>query len=201
MFTGLIETVGTIMSIEPQGKNKLFVIASPLASDLHPDESVAHDGVCLTITDTSAQTHTVVAIEETLSRSTLAWKKTGDRINLERALQLQDRLGGHFVQGHVDTVGSCISKVFRDGSWEYEFSYPEKYTEWLIEKGSICVNGISLTCFHIQPGQFRVAIVPYTYQHTNIQWIEPGDRVNIEFDMLGKYVVSLTKQYLSTSRA
>lgn len=201
MFTGLIETTGRITDVKYEGQNAILVIASSISAALRPDESVSHDGVCLTVTEAGDGYHVVVAVQETLKKTNLGQRKPGDLINLERALSLQDRLGGHFVQGHVDTVGVCTEKKEKAGSWEYSFSYPPGFSEYVIEKGSICVNGISLTCFDVQPGQFRVAIIPHTYTHTNIGLIEPGHTVNLEFDMLGKYVVSLAKQYFATARA
>jgi len=199
MFTGLIQTTGTVADVKREGLNTVFVIESSISGELHPEESVSHDGVCLTITECTASQHIVVAVQETLKKTNLGQRKPGDLINLERALSLQDRLGGHFVQGHVDTVAVCTEKKETDGSWEYCFSYPQSFADYVIEKGSVCINGISLTCFDVKPGQFRVAIIPYTYAHTNIRLVEPGHQVNLEFDMLGKYVVALAKQYFSAA--
>lgn len=200
MFTGLIETTGTVVDVKRDKGNAVFVIESTISDKLSPDESVAHDGVCLTITQCQGNQHVVIAIPETLKKTNLGQRKPGDLMNLERALSLQDRLGGHFVQGHVDTVATCTEKKELNGSWEYVFAYPEGFAAYVIEKGSVCVNGISLTCFDVHPGRFRVAIIPYTYAHTNIRLIEPGHQVNLEFDMLGKYVVALTQQYLTAAR-
>ncbi|QOR76313.1 MAG: riboflavin synthase [Thermoflavifilum sp.] len=200
MFTGLIETTGTVVDVKRDKGNTVFVIESTISDKLSPDESVAHDGVCLTITQCQGNQHVVIAIPETLKKTNLGQRKPGDLMNLERALSLQDRLGGHFVQGHVDTVAICTEKKEVNGSWEYVFAYPEDFAAYVIEKGSVCVNGISLTCFDVHPGRFRVAIIPYTYAHTNIRLIEPGHQVNLEFDMLGKYVVALTQQYLTAAR-
>lgn len=200
MFTGLIETTGTVVDVKRDKGNTVFVIESTISDKLSPDESVAHDGVCLTITQCQGNQHVVIAIPETLKKTNLGQRKPGDLMNLERALSLQDRLGGHFVQGHVDTVAICTEKKEVNGSWEYVFAYPEGFTAYVIEKGSVCVNGISLTCFDVHPGRFRVAIIPYTYAHTNIRLIEPGHQVNLEFDMLGKYVVALAQQYLTAAR-
>jgi len=200
MFTGLIETTGTVVDVKRDKGNAVFVIESTISDKLSPDESVAHDGVCLTITQCQGNQHVVIAIPETLKKTNLGQRQPGDLMNLERALSLQDRLGGHFVQGHVDTVATCIEKKELNGSWEYVFAYPEGFAAYVIEKGSVCVNGISLTCFDVHPGRFRVAIIPYTYAHTNIRLIEPGHQVNLEFDMLGKYVVALAQQYLTAAR-
>lgn len=200
MFTGLIETTGTVVDVKRDKGNAVFVIESTISDKLSPDESVAHDGVCLTITQCQGNQHVVIAIPETLKKTNLGQRKPGDLMNLERALSLQDRLGGHFVQGHVDTVATCTEKKELNGSWEYVFAYPEGFAAYVIEKGSVCVNGISLTCFDVHPGRFRVAIIPYTYAHTNIRIIEPGHQVNLEFDMLGKYVVALAQQYLTAAR-
>jgi riboflavin synthase len=200
MFTGLIETTGTVVDVKRDKGNAVFVIESTISDKLSPDESVAHDGVCLTITQCQGNQHVVIAIPETLKKTNLGQRKPGDLMNLERALSLQDRLGGHFVQGHVDTVAICTEKKEVNGSWEYVFAYPEGFAAYVIEKGSVCVNGISLTCFDVHPGRFRVAIIPYTYAHTNIRLIEPGHQVNLEFDMLGKYVVAFAQQYLTAAR-
>lgn len=200
MFTGLIETTGTVVDVKRDKGNAVFVIESTISDKLSPDESVAHDGVCLTITQCQGNQHVVIAIPETLKKTNLGQRQPGDLMNLERALSLQDRLGGHFVQGHVDTVAICTEKKEVNGSWEYVFAYPEGFAAYVIEKGSVCVNGISLTCFDVHPGHFRVAIIPYTYAHTNIRLIEPGHQVNLEFDMLGKYVVALAQQYLTAAR-
>ena len=200
MFTGLIETTGTVVDVKRDKGNTVFVIESTISDKLSPDESVAHDGVCLTITQCQGNQHVVIAIPETLKKTNLGQRKPGDLMNLERALSLQDRLGGHFVQGHVDTVAICTEKKEVNGSWEYVFAYPEGFAAYVIEKGSVCVNGISLTCFDVHPGRFRVAIIPYTYAHTNIRLIEPGHQVNLEFDMLGKYVVAFAQQYLTAAR-
>jgi riboflavin synthase len=152
------------------------------------DQSVSHDGVCLTVETVSGTDYTVTAIEETLSKTRLAGWKTGDLVNLERCIQMNGRLDGHIVQGHVDTVAVCRSRENRDGSWVFGFEFPESFSHLVIEKGSIAVNGISLTCYDIGRNLFRVAIIPYTLEHTNMKDLLPGSAVNIEFDMIGKYV-------------
>lgn len=188
MFTGIIEKTGTIEEILSHGDNRSFRVSSPLYSELKVDQSLSHDGVCLTIEELQNGLHQVTAVAETLSKTNLdKWQK-GTIINLERCMQLNGRLDGHFVQGHVDTTAECMDIVNRNGSWEYRFHFPEKFAKLIIEKGSITVNGISLTLFNISNSAFTVAIVPYTYEHTNMKRLAKGDLVNIEFDMIGKYV-------------
>ena len=188
MFTGIIETTGKVNSIEASGTNLSFWLASSLSSELKIDQSVSHDGVCLTVDDISTNMHRVTAIEETLSKTNLvSWKK-GDEINLERCMQMNGRLDGHLVQGHVDATANCIDMEEKNGSWEYGFQIPAEFTHFIIEKGSVCINGISLTAFNIKFSSFKVAITPYTYQHTNIRNIQAGSTVNIEFDIIGKYL-------------
>src|SRR6478752_5295964 len=169
MFTGIIENTGTIQEINSTGTNRSFWISSPLANELKIDQSLSHNGVCLTIEEIKGDQHRVTAIEETLLKTNLSnWEK-GNIINLERCMQLNGRLDGHIVQGHVDTTATCISKKEVKGSWEYRFSYPTQFAQLIIEKGSICLNGISLTIFNISDHEFSVAIIPYTYGHTNIK--------------------------------
>jgi riboflavin synthase len=188
MFTGIIETLGLLESVRSSGSNKTFRIASYLGPQLKVDQSLSHDGVCLTVERVSGDVHEVTAIAETLSKTRLNQWKPGDRINLERCLPLNGRLDGHLVQGHVDSTGCCTGRESRDGSWEYRFEFPGSFARLLIEKGSIAVNGISLTCFNVGGNQFSVAVIPYTYKHTNMQTLNVGDTVNIEFDLIGKYV-------------
>jgi riboflavin synthase len=189
MFTGIIETWGIIKNITISGGNKIFWIESEISSELKIDQSVCHSGACLTVEEIEGNNHRVTAIEETLSKTNIEDWKIGDIVNLERSLKMESRLDGHFVQGHVDAVATCVEKVERNGSWEYEFSFPKKFSELVIEKGSVCINGISLTAFEVKKKSFRVAIIPYTYQHTNIKNVQEKDHVNIEFDMIGKYVL------------
>ncbi len=191
MFTGIIEALGTIKTIENQGSNTIFWISSSISAELKVDQSVSHSGVCLTVEAVSGNIHRVTAIEETIKKTDLATWKTGKLINLERCLQMNGRLDGHIVQGHVDTTGLCTEKKDLRGSWEYTFQFPENFASLIIEKGSISLNGTSLTVFNVLVDSFSVAIIPYTYQHTNLQQVEIGSTVNIEFDMIGKYVKRL----------
>lgn len=193
MFTGIIEAQGLLESITPSGSNKSFRISSLLASRLKVDQSLSHNGVCLTVESVSGDSYTVTAIAETLSKTTMDRWKAGDLINLEQCLQLNGRLDGHIVQGHVDTTAVCVSMENRNGSWEFRFEFPESFAALVIEKGSIAVDGISLTCFQVAQNCFNVAIIPYTFEHTNMKSIIEGSRVNIEFDMIGKYVGRLAE--------
>ena len=188
MFTGIIEATGKIVSIETNGSNKSFRIASSISNELRIDQSVSHDGVCLTVEAVEGTMHCVTAIEETLSKTNLCSKKNNDAINLERCMLMNGRLDGHIVQGHVDSTATCIDVETKNGSWEYRFQIPAEFTHLIIEKGSVCLNGISLTVFDIKFNSFKVAIIPFTYQHTNINTIQKGSVVNIEFDMIGKYL-------------
>jgi len=189
MFTGIIETTGFIKNISVTGSNRTFWIESPISQELKIDQSVSHSGICLTIEEMNHTSHKVTAIEETAQKTNIEAWKIGDIINLERSLKLESRLDGHFVQGHVDSVANCMDITEKAGSWEYQFRFPKKFAELVIEKGSICVNGISLTAFDVKKKSFKVAIIPYTYEHTNIKTIQKGDSVNIEFDLLGKYIL------------
>lgn len=189
MFTGIIETTATIANISTKGSNKTFRISSPLASQLKIDQSVSHNGVCLTVESIDGDEYTVTAVAETLAKTNLGDWKTGDTVNLERCLQPSDRLDGHFVQGHTDTRGIITAKTDQDGSWQFTFQFNPVFAPYIIEKGSIAVNGISLTAFDVKTDQFSVAIIPYTYTHTNLRLLEPGNGVNLEFDMLGKYII------------
>ena len=189
MFTGIIETTGIIEEITGNGTNKTFWLASPLANELKVDQSLNHNGVCLTVEEIKGTMHRVTAIEETLLKTNLdKWVK-GDTINLERCMPLNGRLDGHIVQGHVDCVAECMGLKAHQGSWEYQFRFDEKFSKLIIEKGSVCINGISLTAYSVSKDAFCVGIVPYTYNHTNIKDTAIGSIVNIEFDVLGKYVV------------
>lgn len=188
MFTGIIENKGIITDIKTSGTNKTFWITSPISSELAIDQSVAHNGVCLTVEEISKGRHRVTAIEETLKKTHLNHWGKNTVVNLERCLQMNGRLDGHLVQGHVDAVSTCINVLQKDGSWEYTFQFDTKFAMLVIEKGSISINGISLTLFDVTNNSFRVAIIPYTYEHTNMQHLKTGDEVNVEFDMIGKYV-------------
>ncbi len=188
MFTGIVESTGKVKSIHQNGTNLTFEIESSISSELKTDQSVSHNGVCLTVESVNPQNHRVTAIEETLKRSNLGKVNPGDLINLERCLPVNGRLDGHLVQGHVDSTAICLRRDERNGSWEFVFSYDEAYKHLIIEKGSICLNGISLTVFNLVKNEFTVAIIPYTFELTNMSNIRPGDEVNVEFDILGKYL-------------
>ncbi len=188
MFTGIIEALGQVTGIETTGTNKTFWISSPVSHELKPDQSVSHSGVCLTVEEITADRHRVTAIEETLKKTNLGQLKTGDIVNIERCLRMNGRIDGHIVQGHVDHLGVCIHKKELAGSYEYRFSFPDRFSGLIIEKGSISLNGISLTAFEVTKNEFSVAIIPYTYQHTDIHLVNTGTSVNLEFDIIGKYV-------------
>jgi riboflavin synthase len=190
MFTGIIEALGSIVSVEDSGTNRVFWVESAISKELKPDQSVSHDGVCLTVEEVRANKHRVTAIEETLKKSTAGEWKAGKEINLERCLLLPARLDGHLVQGHVDTKAVCLNFSQKNGSWEYEFEFELKpeFESLIVEKGSISLNGTSLTIYNVHRNRFRVAIIPYTYNHTSIKAVLAGSTVNIEFDILGKYV-------------
>jgi riboflavin synthase len=188
MFTGIIEKTGVVTKVSVEGSNKTFWIKSPLAKKLKIDQSVSHDGICMTIEETKRNQHRVTAIAETISKTSLGYWQPGYLVNLERCLKLNDRIDGHLVQGHVDVTGTCIQKKETSGSWNYVFEFPEIFAEFIIEKGSITVHGVSLTAFNITNTTFEVAIIPYTFENTNIKNVEPGKKVNLEFDLLGKYI-------------
>lgn len=189
MFTGIIETTATIAGIRHDGTNIHFDINSSLTPELKVDQSVAHNGVCLTVIAINGSIYTVTAVAETLAKTNLGTWKEGDRVNLERALRVGDRLDGHFVQGHADATATCIERQELEGSWLFRFRFAAQYAPLVIEKGSICLNGVSLTVFDVQPDECTVTIIPYTYNHTNFNKIAAGSVVNVEFDVLGKYLV------------
>jgi riboflavin synthase len=188
MFTGIIECTGEIVSVSAKGTNLSFWIKSPLSKELKIDQSLSHNGVCLTVEALDGDRHVVTAIEETLKKTDLGNWKEGMEINLERCMLLNGRLDGHIVQGHVDTTAICVERKELDGSWEYTFQFPAEFAHLVIEKGSIAVNGTSLTCFNVGKDRFSIAVIPYTFEHTNIHQVFLGTIVNIEFDILGKYV-------------
>ena len=194
MFTGIIEATGVISTISGSGTNKTFQIISSLSPELRVDQSISHDGACLTVESVTEHTYQVTAIEETLSKTILSGWRPGSRVNLERCLQFNGRLDGHLVQGHVDSPAKCILRENMEGSWVFRFEYPESFRNLIIEKGSIAVNGISLTCFNVTHNAFSVAIIPYTYDNTNIRELFPESLVNIEFDLIGKYVERMVGQ-------
>jgi riboflavin synthase len=188
MFTGIIEATGTIQKLSIDRTNRVFWIKSDISSQLKIDESLCHNGICLTVEEIQVDTYRVTAILETLDKTNAGRWKEGDIINLERSLRMNGRLDGHIVQGHVDGTAICIAKKDVNGSLEFIFSFDEKHAALIIEKGSICLNGVSLTVFNVAQDTFTVAIIPYTFEHTNFYTIKEGVMVNIEFDILGKYV-------------
>lgn len=190
MFTGIVEKIGRVAKISLQGKNRHFFIESELAPELKIDQSVAHNGVCLTVVGIQGKVYEVVAIDETLQKTSLGTWQVGDRVNLERAMKLGDRLDGHIVQGHVDQVGICHAIEDAEGSRIFTFHYDPSVGNMTIEKGSITVNGVSLTVVNSQKGVFSVAVIPYTYEHTSFHTLKVGDKVNLEFDVIGKYVLA-----------
>lgn len=191
MFTGIIETLGIIQERVKENDNLHLTVASSLTSELKIDQSVAHNGVCLTVVSTQQDSYTVTAIRETIEKTNLGTWKVGDLVNLERAMQLGDRLDGHIVQGHVDQIGVCIAISEANGSWYYTFEYDSSLNNHTIEKGSITINGVSLTVVNSLKNQFSVAIIPYTYEHTNFKNFVVGTKINLEFDVIGKYVAKL----------
>jgi riboflavin synthase len=188
MFTGIIETLGTVTNIVTEGSNKHFEIQSVLSNELKIDQSVAHNGVCLTVVKQDNETHLVTAIEESLIKTNLNDLRIGDKVNLERCLPYQGRLDGHVVQGHVDQVGTIRLENEADGSWNYRISHEAHPMFYTIDKGSITINGVSLTCFNCSDTGFNVSIIPYTHEHTNFHTFNKDQKVNLEFDILGKYV-------------
>ncbi|KAA3619171.1 MAG: riboflavin synthase [Flavobacterium sp.] len=195
MFTGIIETLGTISEIKREGDNLHLEIQSNISNELSVDQSVSHNGICLTVVEVKPESYVVTAVKETLEKSNLSEQKVGSLINLERAMKLGDRLDGHIVQGHVDETGICTEIREANGSWYFTFSYNSENKNITIEKGSITVNGVSLTVVNSEADQFSVAIIPYTYEHTNFKQLKKGDSVNLEFDVVGKYVKRLMSAF------
>lgn len=188
MFTGIIEESGRITAVTENGGNRSFWVESPLASQLKVDQSLSHNGICLTVEAIQQHTYQVTAVAETLAKTNAGSWKPGDYINLERAMVMNGRLDGHLVQGHVDAIGECLAIEDQQGSWRFDIRFPEKFAHLVIEKGSIAMNGISLTAWGVTENGFSVAIIPYTFEHTNLQYLKPGQTVNLEFDMIGKYI-------------
>lgn len=189
MFSGIIEAMGEVVAIRREQSNVHFTLHSPFTAELKIDQSVAHNGACLTVVEITGDHYTVTAIDETLKRTNLGGWNVGTFVNLERCLKLNDRLDGHMVQGHVDTVATCTSIQDEQGSWKFQFAY-NRTPEWAtVPKGSICVNGVSLTVVDSTPESFSVCIIPYTYEHTNFRNLSVGEQVNLEFDIIGKYVM------------
>ena len=191
MFTGIVETVGTVQSVKANGSNLSFWVKSSITAALKVDQSVSHDGICLTIEAIKDDQYQVTAIEETIRKSNISHWLPGQKINLERCMTLGGRLDGHIVQGHVDATGTCLSVTAENGSFLYRFSFPKTYNHLIIDKGSIAVLGTSLTCVDVVDGEFSVAIIPYTYEHTSISQVRPGSLVNLEFDVIGKYIARM----------
>jgi riboflavin synthase len=194
MFTGIIETLGKITNLRQEQGNLHITVESAISNELKIDQSVAHNGVCLTVVAVADGKHTVTAIEETLNKTSLGHLKTGEPVNLERCMQMNARLDGHIVQGHVDQTAVCTAFKEPDGSWEYTFEYDATLGNVTVEKGSICVNGISLTVVNSKANSFSVAIIPYTFEHTNLHNVREGSVVNLEFDIIGKYVARLMQR-------
>ncbi|HNP07543.1 MAG TPA: riboflavin synthase [Cyclobacteriaceae bacterium] len=191
MFTGIIETLGTVEDIIQEGSNTHFGITSVLAPELKVDQSVSHNGVCLTVTKIDNKKYWVTAIKETLTKSNLGDWKVGSKVNLERCMLNNGRFDGHIVQGHIDQTGTCTAIKEEKGSWVFNYEYDPSIGNVTVEKGSIAINGVSLTCFNSKENSFSVAIIPYTYEHTNFHQLKVGDTVNLEFDIIGKYVKKL----------
>ena len=194
MFTGIIETLGKVTDLRRDQGNLHINVESSISNELKIDQSVAHNGVCLTVIAIANGSHTVTAIEETLNKTDLGHLKLGDPVNLERCMQMNARLDGHIVQGHVDQTAVCTDFKEHNGSWEYTFEYDSAPGNVTVEKGSICINGISLTVVNSKPNSFSVAIIPYTFEHTNLKQVSKGSVVNLEFDIIGKYVARLMQR-------
>ena len=195
MFTGIIEAVAEVTEIRAEGTNLTFVMKSPrLASELKIDQSLSHNGVCLTVTQVWDEHYTVTAIQETLQKTNLSQWKPGTKVNLERCMPMNGRFDGHIVQGHVDQTAICKATASLDGSWTFDFEYDAAAGNITVEKGSVCVNGVSLTVVNSEQNSFRVAIIPYTYEHTNFHQLQKGDLVNIEFDVIGKYLAKIIRE-------
>ena len=194
MFTGIIETLGKVTNLQYDKGDLHITVTSSIANELKIDQSVAHNGVCLTVVSLTESTHTVTAIEETLRKTNLGNLAVGSLVNLERCMQMNGRLDGHIVQGHVDQTAVCTAFRALQGSWEYQFTYDATAGNITVEKGSVCVNGISLTVVNSGPNYFSVAIIPYTFEHTNLQQVVEGSVVNLEFDIIGKYVARLMQK-------
>ena len=188
MFTGIVETQGILQQIETSDRNKIMWIESPVSAELKVDQSVAHNGVCLTIEEVIDKVHRVTAIRETLLKTNIESWKVGTAVNIERCISMNGRIDGHIVQGHVDTTGRCIAVNENQGSTEYRIGFPRELAHLVIEKGSICINGISLTAFDVAMEELSVAIIPYTLNNTNMKYVQEGDLLNIEFDVVGKYI-------------
>lgn len=195
MFTGIVETTAAVLNVETEGTNKTFTFQSPLAIEFKIDQSISHNGVCLTVVAVDGDQYQVTAIEETLLKTNLGDLTPGEKVNLERCMPANGRFDGHIVQGHVDQTAKCTHVEQRDGSWLFDFEYDASTGNITVEKGSICINGVSLTVFNSGANTFRVAIIPYTYNFTNFHSLKTGDSVNLEFDILGKYIKRILGAY------
>jgi len=195
MFTGIIETTGRVEAIQPEGTNLTFTLSSAITHELKIDQSLSHNGVCLTVTSLNNDHYTVTAVNETLHKTNLGLLRTGDRVNLERCMPANGRFDGHIVQGHVDQIARCVHVEDVGGSWLYDFEYDAEPGNVTVEKGSVCINGVSLTVFNSHDTGFRVTIIPYTYEHTTFGDFKPGDMVNLEFDIVGKYIKKMLGGY------
>lgn len=191
MFTGIIESIGQVSDLKQQGTNLHIRVESAISHGLKVDQSISHDGVCLTVTKVENNAHWVTAIEETILKTNFSGLSLNKKFNLERCMLNNGRFDGHIVQGHVDQTGIVKQIEDKNGSWLFHFEYDPTYDNITVEKGSICINGVSLTCFNSRPAQFSVAIIPYTYENTNFHQLKQGDVVNLEFDIIGKYVKRL----------
>ncbi len=196
MFTGIIEALGAVEKIEQEGSNYHFTIKSPISDALKIDQSIAHNGTCLTVVKQEAGTHVVTAIEETINRTNLGALQVGQTVNLERAMLANARIDGHWVQGHVDATGTCVDIKEAGGSWYFTFQYEVTPEHMLVDKGSVCINGASLTVVEPKDDQFSVAIIPFTYEHTTFSDLKIGSTVNLEFDIFGKYIAKYMKLYM-----
>jgi riboflavin synthase len=194
MFTGIVEAIGKVLEITPDQSNTHFKIESPISHELKIDQSISHNGVCLTVTKVESNHHYVTAVAETLNKSNLNSLQAGSIVNLERCMKADGRFDGHIVQGHVDQTAVCESVTDQNGSYHFHFSFDPGQNTLVVEKGSICVNGVSLTCFNVSANSFEVAIIPFTWEHTNFKELKKGDRVNLEFDILGKYIKALIEK-------
>ncbi|MDJ1472224.1 riboflavin synthase [Xanthocytophaga flava] len=194
MFTGIIEAMAEVTESRQEGSNITFVMHSHLASELKIDQSLSHNGVCLTVTQVWDEHYTVTAIQETLDKTNLGQWKPGTKVNIERCMPMNGRFDGHIVQGHVDQTATCTNVQSMDGSWLFDFQYDAQTGNITVEKGSICVNGVSLTVVNSQDDSFQVAIIPYTYEHTNFHNLKKGDLVNLEFDVIGKYLTKIIQR-------
>lgn len=200
MFSGIVENLGTVRSLRKEGSNVHMDISCDFLHEIYIDQSIAHNGVCLTVVGIGPDHYTVTAVLETLERSNLGQLQPGDSINLERSVRTDMRMDGHFVQGHVDTTAICTGVREADGSWYFDFEIDRQHKNYLVDKGSICINGVSLTVIHPTENHFSVAIIPYTYAHTNFKFLKQGDVVNIEFDILGKYILKYLENLNIASR-